>query len=204
MLRGILIWPPTASCAWADRLLPFERQATTLYSPLQGSLEAKVPARALKSWLASPSISMRRANSWPGPESGDLRVGGAILSSRLIDGQFPNYRQLIPESADHELTLSAPDMNCVVRRISLLAHNNAPLRLAFSEGELTVSAQTPDVGEARRRSPCLPRGAFQIGLNPEFPRDRVESIDTNELVMKLISPLRPGPTSPLRPASSCT
>ena len=80
-----------------------------------------------------------------------------------------------------------------MRRISLLAQKNAPLRLAFSEGELTVSAQTPDVGEASETIPVPFHGEpFEIGFNPEFLRDGLESIDTEELVMKLISPLRPG------------
>ena len=80
-----------------------------------------------------------------------------------------------------------------MRRISLLAQKNAPLRLAFSEGELTVSAQTPDVGEAREAMPVPFQGEpFEIGFNPEFLRDGLESVDADELVLKLISPLRPG------------
>ena len=78
-----------------------------------------------------------------------FEVAGVVLSSRLIDGQFPNYRQLLPDAYEHELQLAGTEITEVVRRISLLAQKNAPLRLAFSEGELTVSARTPDVGEAR-------------------------------------------------------
>jgi DNA polymerase-3 subunit beta len=77
--------------------------------------------------------------------------------------------------------------------MSLLAQKNAPLRLAFGEGSLTVSAQTPDVGEASETIPVSFHGEpFEIGFNPEFLRDGVESVDTDELVLKLISPLRPG------------
>ena len=116
-----------------------------------------------------------------------------MLSSRLIDGQFPNYRQLLPESVEHELRLASGELTDVVRRISLLAQKNAPLRLSFSEGTLTVSAQTPDVGEASEAVPVPFHGEpFEIGFNPEFLRDGLESIETDELVLKLISPLRPG------------
>jgi DNA polymerase-3 subunit beta len=74
-----------------------------------------------------------------------------------------------------------------------LAQKNTPLRLAFREGELTISAQTPDVGEASETIPVPFHGeAFEIGFNPDFLRDGLESIDTDELLMKLISPLRPG------------
>jgi len=122
-----------------------------------------------------------------------FEIADVALSSRLIDGQFPNYRQLLPESVDHELRLSSAELNDVVRRISLLAQKNAPLRLSFSEGTLTVSAQTPDVGEASEAIPVPFHGEpFEIGFNPEFLRDGLESIESEELVLKLISPLRPG------------
>jgi DNA polymerase-3 subunit beta len=81
----------------------------------------------------------------------------------------------------------------VVRRISLLAQKNAPLRLGFSGGELRVSAQTPDVGEAHETLPLAFAGEpFEIGFNPEFLRDGLESVESQEIVIKLSSPLRPG------------
>lgn len=167
---------------------------TTLEVPLEGAIEANVPARALQELTrVAQQYQCTELTLGLGQNQVIFELDGAVLSSRLIDGQFPNYRQLIPESADHELTLSAPELTGVVRRISLLAQKNAPLRLAFSEGELTVSAQTPDVGEASETIPVPFHGEpFDIGFNPEFLRDGVESIDTEELVMKLISPLRPG------------
>ena len=85
------------------------------------------------------------------------------------------------------------ELTDVVRRISLLAQKNAPLRLAFREGEVTVSAQTPDVGEASETLPVAFAGeSFEIGFNPEFLRDGLESVESGDLVLKLISPLRPG------------
>ena len=63
-----------------------------------------------------------------------------------------------------------------MRRISLMAQKNAPLRLSFGEGELTVSAQTPDVGEASEPLPVPFHGEeFEIGFNPDFLRDGLES-----------------------------
>ncbi len=167
---------------------------TVLEAPLQGAVEANVPARALQELSrVAQQYQCTELTLGLGQNQVIFELGGVVLSSRLIDGQFPNYRQLIPESADHELTLATAELASVVRRISLLAQKNAPLRLAFREGELTVSAQTPDVGEASETIPVPFHGEpFEIGFNPEFLRDGVESIDTEELVMKLISPLRPG------------
>jgi DNA polymerase-3 subunit beta len=167
---------------------------TRLESPLEGGFEANVPARALQE-LARIAQSTEADTLTVSVRANQIVfvVGGDVLSSRLIDGQFPNYRQLLPEAYEHELTLSSAELTEVVRRISLMAQKNAPLRLAFKEGELTVSAQTPDVGEAREMMPVPFAGEpFEIGFNPEFLRDGLESASGTDLVLKLISPLRPG------------
>jgi DNA polymerase-3 subunit beta len=167
---------------------------TALDSALEGTIEANVPARALQELarIAQATEEPELTVSL-GQNQIVFEIGGILLSSRLIDGQFPNYRQLLPESVEHELRLSSAEIADVVRRVSLLAQKNAPLRLSFSEGELTVSAQTPDVGEASEMLPVPFSGdPFEIGFNPEFLRDGLESVESEELVLKLISPLRPG------------
>lgn len=165
-----------------------------LEEPLHGSIEANVPSRALQELARIAQQSQgAELTVGVGQNQAIFELDGTTLSSRVIDGQFPNYRQLIPESVEHELRFSTAELTAVVRRISLLAQKNAPVRLAFSEGELTVSATTPDIGEASETIPVPFHGElFEIGFNPEFLRDGLESIETEELVMKLISPLRPG------------
>jgi DNA polymerase-3 subunit beta len=167
---------------------------TTLESPLSSGFEVNVPARALQelgrlvtnAGDESLSVSVRQNQVL-------FTLGRMVLSSRLIDGQFPNYRQLLPETFEHELRLGGAEFTEVVRRMSLLAQKNAPLRLAFAEGELTVSAQTPDVGEASESMPVAFTGeALEIGFNPEFLRAGLEGIDEGDVLLKLISPLRPG------------
>jgi len=167
---------------------------TRLESALEGAFEANVPARALQELTRivqhggaeDLSVSVR-ANQVV------FEAAGVVLSSRLIDGQFPNYRQLLPDAYEHELRLAGAEITEVVRRISLLAQKNAPLRLAFSEGELTVSARTPDVGEARETVPVPFQGEpLEIGFNPEFLRDGLEALEGGDVLLKLISPLRPG------------
>jgi DNA polymerase-3 subunit beta len=168
---------------------------TSLDQPLDGELEANVPARTLQ--------ELGRVAGGDNPEAEIeiaalenqvvFTVGDTVLSSRLVEGRFPNYRQLLPESFEHELRLSTAELLEVVRRISLLAQKNAPLRMAFSDGALEVSAQTPDVGEASESIPVPFKGEpLEIGFNPEFLRDGLESAESDELLLKLISPLRPG------------
>jgi DNA polymerase-3 subunit beta len=167
---------------------------TVLDEALSGSLEANVPARTLQELGR-----VAQANSADSIVVSALEnqvvfsVDDVVLSSRLVEGRFPNYQQLLPESYEHELKVDRAELLDVVRRISLLAQKNAPLRLRFSEGTLDVSAQTPDVGEASESLPIAFGGEpLEIGFNPEFFRDGLESAESEELVLKLISPLRPG------------
>lgn len=167
---------------------------TKLDQPLAGTLEANVPARTLQ--------ELSRIATSNGAETIDVTAlenqvvfsaGDVVLSSRLVEGRFPNYQQLLPTEYEHELRVDRGEILEVVRRISLLAQKNAPLRLSFSDGTLEVSAQTPDVGEAREALPVPFKGEpLEIGFNAEFFRDGLESAETDELVLKLISPLRPG------------
>jgi len=167
---------------------------TTLESPLSSSFEVNVPARALQELARIAAHSEDEQISVSVQQNQVLFVlGRVILSSRLIDGQFPNYRQLLPEGFEHELRIAGGELTDVVRRMSLLAQKNAPLRLSFEPGELTVSAQTPDVGEARESLPVAFQGEpLEIGFNPEFLRAGLEAIEEGDVLLKLISPLRPG------------
>ena len=167
---------------------------TKLEAPLAGAFEANVPARALQELTRIvQATEAENLNVSVRTNQVIFEAGGVVLSSRLIDGQFPNYRQLLPDAYEHELGLAGTEITEVVRRISLLAQKNAPLRLAFAEGELTVSARTPDVGEAQESLPVPFQGEpLEIGFNPEFLRDGLEAVESGDVVLKLISPLRPG------------
>ena len=122
-----------------------------------------------------------------------FQVGGVFLISRLIDGQFPNYRQLIPETFDHEVAIDHDELLEAVRRVGLLAQKNAPLRLRFADNTLTVSAESQDVGKAHEAMPIQYDGEdLEIGFNPEFLEAGVAAIKEETVYLRFISPLRPG------------
>jgi DNA polymerase-3 subunit beta len=155
-------------------------------------LEAIVPARALTelSRVAQDASELRIGVQENHVVFG---AGGVWLTTRRIDGQFPNYKQLLPETFEHEVKLPREEFLEVVRRASVMAQRNSPLRLRFAEGEVTVSAQTQDVGEAKESLPVPFAGEpLEIGFNPEFLRDGLESVASDEVALRLISPLRPG------------
>jgi DNA polymerase-3 subunit beta len=167
---------------------------TTLANGPGQELEAIVPARALQE-LARVGQGAESETIQVGVQENQVVFGvdGIWLTARRIDGQFPNYRQLLPEQFEAEVHLPREELLDVVRRTGLLAQRKSPLRLRFEEGELTVSAQTQDVGEARESLPISYGGeAMEIGFNAEFLRDGLESVTDETARLKLISPLRPG------------
>ena len=172
---------------------------TELETQLPEPIEANVPARVLR--------ELARIVAQEGPEAVTMslarnqavfRAGPVVLFSRLIEGQFPSWRQLIPESFEHEVRLPRDELVEVARRIGQLAQRNAPLRFAFAEGEVTIAAETPEVGDASEAMPAPYTGEpLEIAFNPQFLIEGLESIDGDELVMKLSSPLRPGLLQPV-------
>jgi DNA polymerase-3 subunit beta len=154
-------------------------------------LEAIIPARALQE-LTRIAAGAEEVQLGVLDNHVVFGADGTWLTTRRIDGQFPNYRQLLPEQFEHELPLPREEVLDVVRRVSLMAQRNSPLRLRFAEGELTVSAVTQDVGEARESLPApYSADALEIGFNAEFLRDGLESVESDTIRFKLISPLRP-------------
>jgi DNA polymerase-3 subunit beta len=164
----------------------------TLVEGAVPELEAIVPARALE--------ELRRLVSGGGTLELGVQenqvvfgTGGTWLTTRRIEGQFPKFDELRPKEFKYEVFLPREELLEVVRRTSVMAHRNSPLRLRFAEGEVTVWTQTQDVGEARETLPARFEGEpLEIGFNAEFLRDGIESAMGDELRLRLIDPLRPG------------
>ena len=148
--------------------LSFKETASSRQAPT--SRRSSRPAR-------SPSSPGSRA----GTETVELGVnentvvfgaGDTWLTTRRIDGQFPDVGRLLPESFEIEVDLPRAELRGVVRRAGVMALRNAPLRLRFAEGELTISAQSQDVGETRSRFRRLYRRAARDRLQRRVPRGR--------------------------------
>jgi DNA polymerase-3 subunit beta len=154
-------------------------------------LEAIVPARALAE-LARVAQGADQVELGVHENQVVFGIDGIWLTTRRIDGQFPNYKQLVPEAFEHEVALPRDELLDVVRRIAVMAQRNSPLRIRFAEGEVNISARTQDVGEAEESLPVQFSGEpLEIGFNAEFLRDGVESVTGETIRMRLISPLRP-------------
>ena len=155
-------------------------------------LEAIIPARALDE-LGRIAAGAERIQLGVNENHVIFGTGQAWLTTRRIDGQFPNVQQLRPESFEVELELNRAELLDVVRRAAVMAQRNTPLRLRFEEGELTISAQSQDVGETRESLAVRYSGEpLEIGFNAEFLREGLESVSADEVKLELINPLRPG------------
>ena len=191
MLTGILVRFEESSLVMAATDSYRMAVKETGVSGAVPELDAIVPARALDELrrIAAGASEIRLGTLDNHVVFG---VDDTWLTTRRIDGQFPNYRQLLPEAFEHEVKLPREEFMDVVRRAGVMAQRSTPLRLRFAEGELTVSAQTQDIGEAREQMPIGFSGeALEIGFNPLWLRDGIESVVEDELTLKLINPLRP-------------
>ena len=154
-------------------------------------LEAIVPARALQE-LARIATAGDEVEVGVHENQVIFATSGVWLTTRRIDGQFPNYKQLLPEAFEYELTVPRLELLDVVRRASVMIQRSTPLQVRFAEGELTVIARTHEVGESKESMPIGFTGeTLEIGFNADFLRDGLESLEGDDVRVKLISPLRP-------------
>ena len=126
------------------------------------------------------------------PSGGDgSGVGGSVIGTRFIEGEFPNYRQLIPQGYANALTVDREALLEVTRRVGLLAQNNLPVKLSLGT-ELEVSAHTPDVGEGQELLDAEYEGEpLVIAFNPQFLYDGGSAVQSEKLVLEAGDGLKP-------------
>ncbi len=169
-------------------------RSTALDNPPADTREAILPARAVAEAARLVAQSQNgMVDLALGEHQAGVRCGGVRLTTRVIDGQFPDYRQLIPAEFDHDVRLDRAEFLAVLTRVGVLAQRTSPLRLSFEQGQVTVATASDQVGEGRESLPAPYSGEpLEIGFNADFLREGVEGIEGDEVRLGLISPLRPG------------
>jgi DNA polymerase III subunit beta len=123
--------------------------------------------------------------------AGEDAQGEWTIGSRFIEGEFPKYRQLIPEAYPNLLTVDRELLLEVTKRVGLLAQNNLPVKLQLAN-ELEVSAHTPDVGEGQEVIEAIYEGeSLVIAFNPQFLIDGASAITTKRIEMQVGDGLKP-------------
>ncbi len=123
-----------------------------------------------------------------------FEIGGTSLVSKLIEGNYPNYRQVIPGDAKERITLEREMFLNAVHRVSLLSSEKSnSVKLVFSKNNIEIAANTPDVGEARESLAVAYKGReFSIAFNPEFLQAPLRALSNDEVFLDLIDEMSPG------------
>jgi DNA polymerase III subunit beta len=123
-----------------------------------------------------------------------FEINQTLLVSKLIEGNYPNYRQVIPSEAKERITLERETLLNAVRRVALLASEKSnSVKLSFSKGNIDIVATTPEVGEARESLAVMYKGReFSIAFNPEFLMAPLRNLSTDEVYLDLIDEMSPG------------
>jgi DNA polymerase-3 subunit beta len=123
-----------------------------------------------------------------------FEVNDTLLVSKLIEGNYPNYRQVIPTEARERVTLERELFHNAVHRVSLLASDKSnSVKLVFSKNNIEIAANTPDVGEAHESLPVTYKGKeFSIAFNPDFLMAPLRNLTNDEVYLDLIDEMSPG------------
>lgn len=127
-----------------------------------------------------------------GADEASFEVGSVRVTTRLIEGEFPNYRQLIPTSYPNRLVVGKEPLLDAARRVKLLAREATPVRLALRPDGIELTAITQDVGQAREDVDGKYEGTeMVVAFNPEFLIDGVEATAGDQVVLETLDALKP-------------
>lgn len=160
-------------------------------SVLSGDQSVLVPSRALaelnRVFGDHNEVSLRL-----GERDASFEVGGTQVVTRLIEGEFPNYRGLIPDSYPNELTVNRAELLDAVRRVRLMAQEATPIRLSMRSDGLELVAVTQDVGQAQEALDASYSGdELTVAFNPDYLIDGIEVTPGEEVTLQTVDPLKP-------------
>ena len=165
--------------------------------------EVEIPAESDKDFIL-PSKAVNELMHVLGDE-GELRItvkdkqivfafDGIVVSSKLIDGTYPNFRQVIPANCEERIVIEREVMLMALRRVALIASDKTgATKFAFRNNQLEISASSPDVGEARETLPIKYSGReIVVAYNPAYVMDPLKNLSNDEIAFELIDEMSPG------------
>ena len=167
--------------------------ATTAF---EGAREAIIPARAMQEVARIFSSSdEEEVEVALGQNQALFGIGDVLFGTRLIDGNFPEYRRLLPTTFEREISVNREALISTLRRVNLFAQRQTPpvpVSLSFSENSVEVIVRNGEIGEAHERLDATSEDEFLISFNPGYLLDGVSAIDTENVVFKFNEALKPG------------
>ena len=170
------------------RLAVREVQATG-----DGEARALVPERAIaEAGRAAGGVEKGKVEVVIGDAQAAFRVGTLRMTSRLIEGEFPNYRQLLPEPGQNRLSTGRTELLEAVRRVGLLARESSPVRLELNALGVRLSSSSPDLGGAVEAV----EGAYEgedltVAFNPNYLGDGLSAPTSEKVTLELRDGLKP-------------
>ena len=169
---------------------------TELATTFEGNREAIIPARAMQevgrifSGAEEEQIEVALSDN-----QALFRIGDVLLGTRLIDGNFPEYKRLLPTTFEREISVPREELIGTLRRVSLFAQRQTPpvsVSLSFSEGAVEVIVESPEIGNAHERLSASSEDDFKISFNPGYLLDGVSAVDSKNVLFKFNEALKPG------------
>ena len=127
-----------------------------------------------------------------GEREATFEAGSTRLSTRLIEGEFPNYRNLLPSSYPNLLTVSKSAMVEAIRRVKILAQDSTPVRMTLGGDTVQLSAITQDVGNAVEEIDASYDGTeMTVAFNPDYLLAGIDAIDADDVTLATMDPMKP-------------
>jgi DNA polymerase-3 subunit beta len=158
---------------------------------VEAKLSGLVPVRALRD--LGRSVGADRLEVAIGAREATFGSERGSLTARLVEGTFPNYRQLIPESYPNRLVVSRDALLEALDRASLVAEDHIPVRMQLVEGGAEISVTRQDVGgETEYVEGTYTGEEMTIAFNSRYLNDGVGAVEDEEVVLDVLDPLKPG------------
>jgi DNA polymerase-3 subunit beta len=160
------------------------------------SATALVPARTLadtaKALTSGPEVTLALSTGGAGEGMIGFEGGGRRTTSRLLEGEFPKYRSLLPNESSAVAEVPTALLVEAVKRVALVAARNAPVRLSFSAEGLVLEAGGQDDAQASERLECGWEGEeMSIAFNPQYLLDGLGAVDSDATTLSFTGPTRP-------------
>jgi DNA polymerase-3 subunit beta len=165
-----------------------------LIATAAGEAKAIVPERAMtEAGRAASTIDKGDIELFVDDSQVSFQLGSLSLTSRLIEGEFPNYRGLLPEQYESRLTVSRQQLMDAVKRVGLLARDTAPVRLEFNALGVKLSSQSPDLGQAVEAVEAQYEGEdITAAFNPNYLADGLAAATGDTVRLEVRDGLKPG------------
>lgn len=169
----------------------------TLTKPFHSKINHIVPSKALQE-LNKILVGEGEVNIQLHENQIIFSMPQIILMSRLIEGQFPNYEQVVPKTSDRSVRCTTESLASATRRVGLMASDKSnSVKYTFSRSSLTISANTPEVGEAQEEIDVTNSGEnLTVAFNGRYILDVLKNLGSSDCVIELTSNLNPGVFKP--------